>query len=172
MKAIMERRSIRKYTDQNIPWNDIETLLKAAMSAPSSGNQQPWHFIVIDDRATMVEIAEIDPYAQMLRKAPCAIAVCGDLHLEVHKGFWVQDCSAATENILIAAQDMGLGSCWIGIHSRSARVIEIQRVLKCPANIVPFSIVSLGYPGEEKPIADRYKKDRIHINTWRNQDMD
>ena len=119
---VLDRRSIRKYTDQPVPDKLVETLLRAAMSAPSAGNQQPWHFVVIRDRAILDAVPGFHPYARMMVKAPVAILVCGDGDLEKSKGFWVEDCSAATENVLIEAQELGLGSVWLGpVPARGSR---------------------------------------------------
>jgi nitroreductase len=113
MEAIFKRRSIRKYTDKVVPDDLIEKILRAAMAAPSAGNQQPWHFVVIDDRDTLIEITKFHQYAQMLKEASHAIVVCGDLSLKKHEGYWVQDCSAAMQNMLLMAQDLGLcGMAW------------------------------------------------------------
>ncbi|MGQ9515504.1 MAG: nitroreductase family protein [Thermoproteota archaeon] len=116
LEAILSRRSIRKYDARSIPDSVVEKLLASAMSAPSAGNEQPWHFVVITDRQILKEIPKYHPYSQMLTSTPMAILVCGDPKLERYKGFWVQDCSAATENILIAANAEGLGAVWLGVY--------------------------------------------------------
>jgi len=166
MNAIFNRRSIRKFTKQEISDETIETLLRAAMAAPSAGNQQPWHFIVIKDEEILYEIPKFHPYSQMLRDAACAIVVCGDLVLETNKGFWVQDCSAATENILIEATDLGLGSVWLGVHPDKDRVKPVQSLLGLPETVVPLCIIALGYPTESKRPVDRFNKARIHRDKW------
>lgn len=166
MKAILERRSIRRYTDKEVPRDMIEQLLKAAMAAPSAGNQQPWQFVVITDKKVMHGIPQFHPYAEMLREAGCAVVVCGDLSLERHKGYWVQDCSAATENILIAAQSIGLGAVWLGVYPVEERVTALKRLLELPQDIIPLCILSIGFPAEKKEPADRYDKSKIHMNRW------
>jgi nitroreductase len=166
MEAILSRRSIRKYTGDRVPEYLITELLKAAMSAPSAGNQQPWHFVVIDDRQVLDEIPNYHPHARMLRDAALAILVCCDIGLETHKGYWVQDCSAATQNILIAAQANGLGSVWLGIYPREERVHGLRNLLGLPEHIIPLSLISIGYPGEQKPPSDRYSVSRVHRNGW------
>jgi nitroreductase len=166
MKELFERRSIRKYTDSIIPDKDIEKLLRAAMAAPSAGNQQPWEFVVIKDKKLLMDITEIHPYSAMLNEASVAIAVCADMDKETHKGYWVQDCAAATENILIEAQYLGLGAVWLGIYPREERVKGLKKILKLPDNIMPLSVVSLGYPAENKDPSNRYDTTRIHINKW------
>lgn len=166
MNAIFNRRSIRKYTKQEIAEETIETLLRAAMAAPSAGNEQPWHFVVIKDKDILYSIPKFHPYSQMLRDASCAIVVCGDPTLETNKGFWVQDCSAATENILIEATDLGLGSVWLGVHPDKDRVKPVQALLELPESIIPLCIIALGYPTDSKTPVDRFNKARIHTNKW------
>ncbi|GAB6158429.1 nitroreductase family protein [Desulfotomaculum varum] len=166
MKAILARRSIRKYTSEPVSEQDIRDLLAAAMAAPSAGNQQPWHFVVIDDRKILNEIPGFHPYAHMLKEAPVAILVCGDESLEKFKGYWVQDCSAATQNILIAVQEKGLGAVWLGIYPTEERVQGLRRLLNIPQHIIPFSLVALGHPAEHKEPANRYNESRIHRNKW------
>lgn len=166
MKEIFERRSIRKYTSSPVSNSDIENLLRAAMSAPSAGNQQPWEFILIKDKNMLTDITKVHPYSQMLKEAALAIVICADLDKEKHDGCWVQDCSAATENILIEAQHLGLGSVWIGVYPKEDLVKGLKELLNLPVRIVPLSIVSLGYPAENKEPSNRYDKLRIHINKW------
>ncbi len=166
MKEILERRSIRNYLELPVSDDDIEKLLRAAMAAPSAGNQQPWEFILIKDKKIMTDITKFHPYSQMLNEAVLAIVVCADLDKEKHVGYWVQDCSAATENILIEAQYLGLGSVWLGIYPREDRVKGLKKLLNLPERVMPLSIVSLGYPAVKKDPSDRYDKLRIHINKW------
>ncbi|MCE5194534.1 MAG: nitroreductase family protein [Nitrospiraceae bacterium] len=164
--AILTRRSIRKYTAQPVPKELITELIRAAMSAPSAGNQQPWHFIVIDDRKTLDSIPEFHPHSLMLKKSPAAVLVCGDPSLETHKDYWMIDCSAATENFLLAAHAKGLGAVWLGIYPRQDRVANIRKLLNVPENIIPFSLISIGYPAEKRPAENRFKNERIHKNSW------
>ncbi|MDI3538428.1 MAG: hypothetical protein PWP12_702 [Bacillota bacterium] len=166
MDPILTRRSIRKYTDQPVPEEDITYLLRAAMSAPSAHNEQPWHFVVIKDRKLLAEIPKIHPYAQMVPGAQLAIMVCGDLALDTRSGFWVQDCAAATENILIAAQSKGLGAVWVGVYPREERVQSFRLLFGIPENVVPFSLIPVGYPAEQKPPADRFNPSRVHYDRW------
>jgi len=166
MKEIFERRSIRKYSQRPVFDDRVEQLLKAAMAAPSAGNQQPWEFIIIRDRNILNDITKVHPYSQMLQEAQLAIVVCADLDKEKHSGYWIQDCSAATENILIEAKHLGLGSVWLGVYPREDRVKGIKELLNLPERVIPLSIVSLGYPAEKKEPSNRYDKLRIHINKW------
>jgi nitroreductase len=163
---ILTRRSIRKYTDQPVSDEDVTYLLRAAMSAPSANNEQPWHFVVIKDRKLLAEIPKIHPYAQMVPGAQLAIMVCGDLSLDVMNGYWVQDCAAATENILIAAQSKGLGAVWLGVYPREERVRALQQLFGLPEKVLPFALIPVGYPAEQKPPADRFNPNRVHYDRW------
>jgi nitroreductase len=166
MDAILSRRSIRQYTEKPVSDETVKELLEAAMSAPSAGNEQPWHFVIINDRGILKEIPKIHPHSRMLEHAPVAILVCGDEQLQKYQGYWVQDCSAATENILIAAQAMGLGAVWLGVYPIEDRVIGIRKLLDIPEHVTPFSLISIGYPAEQKPPANRYDASRVHHNQW------
>lgn len=165
MDAIFTRRSIRKFKSDDVPPGMVEYLLRAAMSAPSAGNQQPWHFIVVRDRVTLEKVTKIHQYAAMMNEAPVAILVCGDLELEKHEGFWMQDCSAATENILIAAESKGLGAVWVGVYPRN-NVDAFQQLFALPGNVIPLCAIAVGWPAEKKPPADRYDEKRIHHEKW------
>ncbi len=166
MEGILTRRSIRKYTNKEVSDDQIQILLKVGMYAPSASNQQPWHFVVITDGEILDEIAEVHPYAKMLKQAQLAILVCGDTERELSKGYWVVDCSAATQNILLAAHDLGLGAVWLGVHPRVERKNEIRKIFDLPQNIQPMSLISVGYPNEKKETPDRFKPERIHYNAW------
>ncbi len=166
MEAILSRRSIRRYTGQPVPEEIIKELLKAAMSAPSASNQQPWQFVIIDDRRILDEIPRFHPYAQMLREASWAIAVCGDTHLASMSGYWVQDCSAATQNILLAAHAKGLGAVWLGVYPREERTRMVQELVGLPGHVIPLCFISIGYPAEKKPPSNRYDESRVHHNRW------
>ena len=166
INAILKRRSIRRYSGKPVNKSDVELLLKAGMYAPSARNEQPWHFIIIDDRSLLIRIREIHPYAGMLADAELAILVCGDEDLELSKGYWSVDCAAATQNILLAAHSVGLGAVWLGVYPRSERQKDIRELFDLPGHVHPFSLISIGYPGEEKPIPERFKEERIHRNQW------
>ncbi|MDY7010010.1 MAG: nitroreductase family protein [Planctomycetota bacterium] len=171
MEAILSRRSIRKYTDQAVPDELIRALLNAAMSAPSAGDQRPWRFVVIDDRGMLDTITTFHPYSAMLKEAPAAILVCYDeqmVELEVvrKEPWWVQDCSAATENLLIAARATGLGAVWLGIYPTEERVARFRELVGAPEHIVPFALISLGFPAEQKPREDRFDESKVRYNRW------
>jgi nitroreductase len=166
MDTILTRRSIRKYKKKTISDEILQKLLQAAFSAPSAGNQQPWHFVILDDRKILNVIHTFHPSARMITEADKAILVCGDLNLEKFKGYWMIDCAAAAENILLAAHSLGLGACWLGIYPRDGRVAGMRKLLQLPINIIPFALISLGYPAEIKAKEERYNKTRIHQNKW------
>ncbi len=166
MDPILLRRSIRKYTSQPVPAEIVEYMLEAAQSAPSAGNESPWHFVVVNSKSFLEKIADALPNGKMLKEAPLAIVVCSDQKLIKYPEYWIQDCSAATENILLAAKTKGLGSVWLGVHSRPEREEAVKKILWLPENISPFSVVALGYPGEDKPYQKRYNNERIHYNGW------
>ena len=164
LEAILTRRSIRKYTDQKISPELVDELLKAAMSAPSANNSQPWHFVLINERQILDRVPEFHAYSSMLYFAPLAIAVCGDSN--VSPLYWAQDCCAASENILLAAHARGLGAVWLGVYPIEQRVQALGKLLDLPENIVPLSIISLGYPAAGKPSEDRYDSAKVHLNHW------
>jgi nitroreductase len=166
LDAIRTRRSIRQYTARPVPEATVTEILRAAMCAPSAGNQQPWEFVVIADRAVREAIPSFHPYAGMLRQAPLAVLVCGNLRRETYKGYWVQDCAAAAENLLLAAHAMGLGAVWVGIYPKEDRVAKLQQLLGLPAHVVPMALVPLGYPAEQVPSPDRYDPARVHRERW------
>ena len=166
LEAIHTRRSIRKYLDQPVPEELVQKLLAAAMQAPSARNQQPWQFVIIDDRATLDKIPGFMPNAAMAANAPMAIMVCGDLDLETSPGYWVVDCSAATQNMLLAAHSLGLGAVWCGVYPRQPRMKGLKDLLGLPEMVVAHSLVVVGYPAEEAKPIDRFQPARIRRNHW------
>jgi nitroreductase len=166
LEAIFTRRSIRKYETGTIAHDEIELLLKAAMYAPSAHNYQPWQFILIHNKSMLNAIRKIHPYADMLKNAGLAIVVCGDYTLDKHIGYLVQACSAATQNILLAAHGLNLGAVWLGIYPRENRIKRIAKLLDLPKEVIPISIVSIGIPAERKEIKERFKTEKIHMNKW------
>jgi nitroreductase len=166
LEAIRTRRSVRNFATKAIPKETIEELLRAAMSAPSAGNEQPWQFLVMDDRKKLDSITKVNPNAKMCKEAQVAIMVCGDTTKEKYPGFWVQDCAAAAQNILLAAHDQGLGSVWTGIYPIEERVQGFKELLALPDNIIPFCLIPLGYPLKEPPQVARFQRERIHYNSW------
>ncbi|MFW6103934.1 MAG: nitroreductase family protein [Bacteroidota bacterium] len=165
-EGLLTRRSIRAYKPDKIEYREVEDIVKAGMYAPSAVNCQPWHFIIIDDREIFQQIMDIHPYSWMLKDAQYAVVVLGDEKLQHGPGYWEVDCAAATQNILLAAHSKGIGSVWLGLHPREQRKQDIKELFNLPQHIQPFSIISLGYPDEEKEQPDRFKKERIHHNHW------
>lgn len=166
IEAIETRRSIRSFKGDKIEPEKIEKLLSLAMCAPSAGNQQPWHFIVIDDEKVKNDIANLHPYAKMLFDAPVGIVVLGDTNLEKYKGYWVQDCSAAIMNILTAAPSLDLQTVWCGIYPSEDRVVEFKNYFNLPDNIIPLALIVLGYSDRKGFKVDRFKRDRIYYNKF------
>jgi nitroreductase len=166
LKAILTRRSVRQFTNQDVSKEDLMDLLRAGMQAPSAGNEKPWHFIVIDDPELLHKIPEFHPYAEMLHQAPLAILVCSDRDLEKHRATWLQDCSAAIENILLTAHAKGLGGVWLGIFPNGDRVAGMQSLLSMPETIRPVGLVAIGHPEQQPEPQDRFDPTRIHQNKW------
>ena len=166
LEAIHSRRSIRKYTDETVAPETIKELLSAAMSAPSAVNAQPWAFIVIDDRELLDEIPQYSPYAAMTHEAPLAILVCGNTSLEKAPGFWVQDCSAAIQNLLLAAHALGLGAVWTGIYPMEDRVEGFRKAFELPEHVIPLGLVPLGYPAQKAGPQDRYMEEKVYHNSY------
>ncbi|MFW5645560.1 MAG: nitroreductase family protein [Bacteroidota bacterium] len=163
---ILSRRSIRKYKNQAVEQEKINEILKAAQYAPSAVNKQPWYFILIDNKSLFEKIMEIHPNANMLSTADKAILVCGDENLQHGEGYWIADCGAATQNILLSAHSLGLGSCWIGVYPREQRMKAIAELFALPAEVKPFAIVSLGYPDEQKSFPERFDQRKVFKNRW------
>jgi nitroreductase len=163
IKIIFERRSIRQYTDEPVSEVAVASLLEASMAAPSASNRKPWHFVAVTDRSRLQALADAHPYGKMLSQAPLAIAVCGDPSIS---DWWVQDCAAATENVLIAAAGLGLGGVWLGCHGRPEREQVVRDVLEIPQNIGVLSLLALGHPAESKPARTQYDPMRVHHNAW------
>jgi nitroreductase len=163
LSLIFARRSIRTYSGTPVSGDDVRSLLEAAMAAPSANNRQPWRFVLIRDRETLRRLAASHPHGKMLAEAALAIAVCGDPAVS---DWWVVDCAAATENILLAATGLGLGGVWLGCYGRAEREEEVRRALGIPATMGVLSLISLGHPAEEKPPRTQYDAAKIHNERW------
>ena len=167
IKNIMTRTSIRKYTDQPVSKTDIETLLRAGMAAPTAVNRQPWHFVVVTDKAKLKELS--GGRGGMLEQCALAIVVCGNMEKTIKgKGqeFWIQDCSAATENILLAANALGLGAVWTGGYPMEERVASISKALKLPETIIPLCTIVIGHPAESPTPKDKWKPENVSYNEF------
>ena len=168
IENIMTRTSIRQFKAQPVEQDKVDILLKAAMAAPSALNLQPWHFIVINDKETIALLSGKQPTS-----APLMIAVCGDTDKTMLPDgnaklpdFWVEDVSAATENLLLAAHALGLGAVWTGVYPAMDRTAEVANVLNCPQNIVPLAVVRVGYPDESPEPKNKYKEENISYNKF------
>lgn len=164
LDALFTRRSIRKFTGAPVSDEDLTTILEAGMNAPSANNRQPWHFIVVSDREKLDAIMDVHPYSRMLAQAPLAIVVCGDT--TVSTSYWQQDCAAATENILLAARALGLGTCWLGVTPNEQRTPAIAELFGLPDHVQPLNVIALGHPAEDKGRVDRYDAAKVHKNGW------
>ena len=168
LEQIFGRRSIRKYSNKEVSDETIKILLKAGMSAPSARATDPWRFIVIKNRGTLKDFAKRMPNASVHATAFFAIVVCGDIRAATLNdiSYLLQDCSAAIENILLAAHSLGLGACWCGIHPRENRIAETRDICSLPEHIVPVSSIAIGYPAEEKEARTRYKEEYVAFEKW------
>lgn len=165
-EAIHTRRSVRMFEPGAITDEQLRVLLGAAMTAPSAGNAQPWQFVIVTDRDLLDAVPGFSQYAAMARKAPMGILVCGDTSLEKYPGYWVQDCAAATQNLLLAARGLGLGAVWTGVHPMEDRKAGFRKLLGLPEHVIPLSFVVIGQAGHEQKHQDRYNADRVHLNGW------
>jgi len=166
IEVLINRRSIRKYKTFKIDNEKIEIILKAAMYAPSAMNLQPWHFIVFDNKEIFEHLISAIPHAEMIRQASHTILVCGDTAVEKNESWLIQNCSASIQNILLAAYDLDIGSCWIAIYGMDEIVKNVQSKFKLPENILPIALISLGYPDEIVSTNERFDKSKIHLNQW------
>jgi len=165
-EAVHGRRSIRRFVPGAVSDAALERILRAGMAAPSAVNEQPWHFLILRDRPTLQALSESHPYAEMVAHAALAIVVCVDMTLVKRPDYWQHDCAAATQNILLAVHAEGLGSVWVGVYPREARITEVRKVIALPDHIHPFCILPVGVPGEHKGPEDRYRPERVHEDQW------
>lgn len=166
LECLHSRHSVRQYTDEAVSDAEIKTMLDAAMIAPSAGNAQPWHFVVVRDRAMLNKVPAIHPYAGMAAHAPLGILVCGKLDEEKYPGFWVQDCSAATQNLLLAANALGLGAVWTGIYPVEERVAAFKKLFGLPESAVPLAFLVIGRPESAGQRRSRYSEAKVHLDKW------
>ena len=148
LDAILNRRSIRKFTSQIISKELINQLLEAGMYAPSARNTRAWHFVVIENREVLDRLAVAHPYGKMLMQSTLAILVCGDDSLEETKGYHAVNCSAATQNMLLAAHELEIGSVWLGVYPREQRMLDIATLLELPNKFMPIKLIAFGFPDE------------------------
>ena len=166
LAALLGRRSCRKYTEQEISEQDVDTMLRAAMAAPSARNQQSWRFVVVRDRDKLARLSQATPHAGMLKTAALGLVVAGETRDTVCPGYWVQDCSAATQNLLLAAHAIGLGAVWIGVHPIPERKEAVRTLVGLPTGIEAFALIAVGYPNEAKPPSERFEPRFVHAESW------
>lgn len=165
---IMTRSSIRQFTDRQISKDTLDVIVRAGMAAPSAMNKQPWSFVVVTEREVLDSLNANHPYAN-LKTATAAIIVCGVMEKTIEgegREYWVQDCSAATENILLAAHAYGLGAVWCGVYPTQERIQAVSNVLGLPEGIIPLNIITMGYPDQEPQIKDKWNPDNVHYQKW------
>lgn len=163
---IYKRHSVRKYKPGPVAQEHLDHILHAGMAGPSAHNMQPWSFVVIDDRKILDAIADFHKYAKMLYQAPAAILVCAVRETAQRDPFYQQDIGAAIENMLLAATECGVGSCWCGVHPRQLVEKPFVELLRMPEDFFPFAIIALGYREDEPVPSDRFDATRIHHNGW------
>lgn len=169
LHTIYTRRSVRKFTGDAVKKDDLFAMLRAGMAAPTAVNIQPWAFVAVTDRGTLDKLCASLPFAKMLDKAGAAIIVCGvpDKDDTYAKDYWVMDCSAATQNILLAAHALGYGAVWTAVYVDEERVASVRSILSVPVNIIPLNVIPVGVPANRdgKPI-DKFKEENIHWEKW------
>ena len=169
MKTIFSRKSVRNYKESVIPKETLELLVKAGMAAPSAMDKRPWEFIIIDDKEVLKKLSDALPYAKMAVPAGHGIIVAGDMEKQnggYDSVYWIMDCSAAVQNILLAAESLGLGAVWTAVYPNKDRFEPVAKILGLPKNIVPLAFIPVGTPtGKDKP-KDKYNKNQIHWNKW------
>jgi nitroreductase len=165
---IFGRRSIRLYSPEAVSEALIQKLLEAAMAAPSAAAKDPWRFVVVRNRQTLADIVAALPNGQMLAGAALGIAVCGELPAahDQQLSYLLQDCSAAIENLLLAAHILGLGACWLGVHPREQRMNALKKILSLPPSVIPVACIAIGHPGEAKEPRTRFNRDYVHSEKW------
>ncbi len=169
IENIMTRTSIRKFKQQPVEAEKVETMLRAAMAAPTAVNKQPWHFVVVNDKNVLNKLAGEGRRGDMLRNAPLAIVVCGDMNKALEgpmREFWVQDASAATENLLLAAHGLGLGAVWTGLYPNTERAGQVAKTLGMPETMMPLCTVIIGYPDEQPTPKDKWKPENVSYNVY------
>ncbi len=166
LETIFTRRSIRKFTGEEIDEKDLKLILKAGFQAPSAHNFQPREYLIVKDMEKLEKIAAIHKYAKMLPEAGLGIVVCGDTNKQERVGHLVADCSASIENMLLAAHSLGLGAVWTGIHPIEKLEDDIREILEIPNDFIPVGMVVIGHSEVEAKVIDRYDEEKIHHDKW------
>jgi len=166
LEAIMGRKSVREFEAKPVPEDALKKILAAAMQAPSARRGLPWHFVVVAEKGRLAALKEFSPHAAMAAGAPLGILVCADTTNEKSRGYFVQDCAAATENLLLAAHALGLGGVWTGVYPNEARMEGFRKLFDIPSHIAPVSFAVIGYPKEKGAPEPRYDEERVHREKW------
>jgi len=166
LTVIHRRKSVRKYLEKPVSREQLTLLMKAGMAAPTAADKRPWVFVAVTERAKLNALADELPHTKMLYTAPAAIAVCGDTRKALNSSVWSQDCCAASQNILLAAEAIGLGAVWTGIYPEYFKYNHVRRVLSIPMEVIPLNVIAIGWPtGEEKP-KEKFDPANIHWESW------
>lgn len=166
MDAIFNRTSIRKYKQESLKKEEIDLILKAAFSAPSARNSQPWQFIVVQNKDTLKDLSQMTPYASFLKDAAMGMVVCADKNKNDSLDYCQQDLAAATENMLVEAKSLGIGSCWLGVYPNEERYLALNQYFKLPKGIVPMWMISFGYIDQEEVVKDKFDSSKVHYEKY------
>jgi nitroreductase len=164
IQNILSRKSVRQYSGQEVEKDKIDAIVRSGMAAPSAMNLQPWEIVVVTDKKLLNEIAKKHPYAAFTKNAAFAVVVCGDS--KKSPDFWIQDCCAVSQNVLLAAESLGLGAVWCAVYPDNERVLAVSKILKLPDNVIPLNIIPVGYPKGENLPKQKYNPSKIHLNSW------
>lgn len=168
LNNILNRKSVRDFTKERISEDELELIIKAGMSAPSALNLQPWEFIVFDEEKILQYMIDLHDYSKMFKTATAGILVCSNMDRTIkdYRELWIQDCSASTQNILLAIEALNLGGVWLGIYPIKERCQKLTNYFNLPENIIPFSVIALGHPSKDESSKDKYDTTKIHRNKW------
>ena len=159
-----KKKSVRKYSDKKVEQEKIDIILKCAMAAPSAMNKQPWELVIVNDKEILEQVASIVPNASYCRTCQLAMIVCGNR--SISEKFWLQDCCAVTENILLAVESLKLGAVWCAVFPDDNKVQQIQKLFKLPEDVIPLNVIPIGYPLSKENPKDKYSSKKIHLNKW------
>jgi nitroreductase len=169
LKTIFARKSVRTYRSEAVSDEKLQVLVRAGMAAPTAVDKRPWEFVVVTDRAVLKQLADALPYAKMTDRAAAAIVVGGDVRKQwggMESDYWIMDCSAATQNILLAAESMGLGAVWTAVYPEESRVRAVRQILGIPHHVVPLNLIPVGMPAGREKAKDKYDPRQVHWNKW------
>jgi len=169
LKTIFARKSVRAFTEEPVSTETLETIIRAGMAAPSAVDKRPWEFIVVTDRQILKQLADVLPFARMTATAAAAVIVAGDIKKQFcgeDADYWIVDCSAATENILLAAESLGVGAVWAAVYPEDDRITAVSSILGIPSHIVPLNVIPVGMAGGREKPKDKWNPAQLHWNTW------